>query len=116
MEIEPSRDTQILHQSQQSENAIQQRADKAARLIHQIENFLEENGNQTLESPRLMEMLRQLREGSRDQVETTQHVNQDAGEDVQHEAAGDHNERLQVNGPAQNTRSQAKASTNENDN
>ena len=116
MEIEPSRDTQILHQAQQSENAIQQRAEKAARLIHQIETFLEENGNQTLESPRLMEMLRELREGSRDQVETTQHVNQDAGEDVQHEAAGDHNERLQVNGPAQNTRSQAKASTNENEN
>ena len=61
-------------------------------------------------------MLRELREGSRDQVETTQHVNQDAGEDVQHEAAGDHIERLQEDGPAQNTRSQAKASTNENEN
>ena len=79
MEIEPiSRDTQILHQAQQSANAIEQRAEKAARLIHQIETFLEENGNQTLESPRLMDMLRELREGSRDQVEITQRVNQDA--------------------------------------
>ena len=63
-----------------------------------------------------MEMLRELREGSRDQVEITQRVNQNADEDIQHEAAGDHVEGPQDDVPARNTRSQAKASMNVNEN
>ena len=56
MEIEPpvTRDRQIILQAQRSSNAVDQRAEKAARLIRQVETFLEENGNHTLESPRLM--------------------------------------------------------------
>ena len=63
-----------------------------------------------------MEMLRELREGSRDQVEITQRVNQDAGEEIQHESAGDHIEGPQEDVPARNTRSKAKASMNVNEN
>ena len=62
-----------------------------------------------------MEMLRQLREGSRDQAEVSQPGNQIAEDESQQDAAGDHVERPQEDGPARNTRSQATARMNENE-
>ena len=60
-------------------------------------------------------MLRQLREGSRDQAEVSQPENQNAEDDSQQDAVGDCVERSQEDGPAQNTRSQANARMNENE-
>ena len=56
MDLEPpvTRDSQIILQAQSRSNAVERRAEKATRLIRQVETFLEENENYTIESPRLM--------------------------------------------------------------
>ena len=82
--------------------------------IPMADEDLEENENSTIESPRLMEMLRQLREGSRDQAEVSQQGDQNVEDDSPQDAAGDRVERTLEDGPAQNTRSHAYARMNEN--
>ena len=118
MDLDPpvNRDSQIILQAQRSSNAVERRAEKAAQLIRQVESFLEENQNYTIESPRLMEMLRQLREGSRDQAQVSQQGDQNVEGDSPQDEAGDRVERTLEDGPAQNTRSHAYARMNENEN